>query len=183
MATLTDIWPSRTTPEAIQKSAKVVGVSINGLNVNWMNQETMEHHHSNTATPSKGATSNIVDSRTPEGMRRNPNKYLKFKLQQAEDRNKLSKTQFATKNEVNLIEIPGFLEPKKVRPKKKKPVKFTQVHDLMSVCDILKKIEEHKKAKDDPAKLKQVKAQSQLDLRQKFEVYKVASNVMEKNAP
>ena len=64
MATLTDIWPSRTTPEAIQKSAKVVGVSIDGLNVNWMNQETMEHHHSNTATPSKGAANNIVDSRT-----------------------------------------------------------------------------------------------------------------------
>lgn len=115
-------------------------------------------------------------------MRRNPNKYLKFKLQKAEDKNKLSKTQLATKNEANLIEIPGFLEPKKVRPKKKKPVKFTQVH-LMSVCDILKKIEEHKKAKDDPAKLKQVKAQSQLDLRQKFEEYKVASNMMEKNAP
>ena len=121
------------------------------------------------ATPSKGTADNIVDSRTPEGMRRNSNEYLKFKLQKAEERSELLKAQLAAENQVNLNEITGFLKPKKVRPKKKKSVKITQVHGSMSRCDILKKFEELEKAKDDAAKLKEMKVQSQLNLRQKFE--------------
>ena len=50
------------------------------------------------ATPSKGTTDNIVDSQTPEEMRRNSNEYLKFKLQKAEERNELLKAKLAAKN-------------------------------------------------------------------------------------
>ena len=39
----------------------------------------------------------------------------------------------------------------------------------MSECDILKKLGELEKVTDDAAKLKEMKAQSQLDMRQKFE--------------
>ena len=46
----------------------------------------------------------------------------------------------------------------------------------MSGCDSQKKLEELKKAKEYAAKLKEVKAQLQLDLRQKFEECKVACN-------
>ena len=104
MAILADILPSWTTSEAIQKSAKVFCVSIDGLNVNWMSQEEIEKAEmliaSNdvAATPSKGTTDNIVDSQTPEGMRRNSNEYLKFKLQKAEERNELLKAKLAAKN-------------------------------------------------------------------------------------
>ena len=86
MAILTDIWPSWTTPEGIQKSTKVIGVSINGFNVNWLNQEKTEKvetliaSNDIAATLSKGSADNIVDSWTPEGMGQNSNKYLKFKL-------------------------------------------------------------------------------------------------------
>ena len=79
----------------------------------------------------KGVADSIVDSRTPDRMSRNSNEYLKFKLQKAEERNKLLKAQLAAENEINLDEIPGFLEPKKVRPKKKKSFKITQVHGSM----------------------------------------------------
>ena len=68
MAILAEVWPSWTTPKAIHKSAKVVGVSTDGLNVNWMNQEKMEKAEmliaSNDvpAKPFKGTADNIVDS-------------------------------------------------------------------------------------------------------------------------
>ena len=52
-------------------------------------------------------------------MRRNCNKYLKFKLQKSEERVEMLKGQIRKENEVDLNEIPGFLEPKKIRPKKK----------------------------------------------------------------
>ena len=42
MSILGEIWPSWTTAEGIQKAAKVVGVSIDGLNVDWMHQEKMK---------------------------------------------------------------------------------------------------------------------------------------------
>ena len=75
------------------------------------------------------------------------------------------KAKLAAKNEVNSNEIPRFLEPKLVRPKKKKSAKITQALGSMSRCDILKKSEELEKVKDDTAELKEMKAQLQLYLR------------------
>ena len=70
----------------------------------WMDQEKIEKSemlvalNDVAATPSKGTADTIVDSRTPYGMRRNSNKYLKFKLQKTEEMNKLLKAQLAAKN-------------------------------------------------------------------------------------
>ena len=175
MSILADIWKQWVTPDKIQKAAKVVGVSIDGLNIDWMNQEKMDKAEmliaaddDVAATPSKG-TDDIVDSRTPEGMRRNCNKYLKFKLQKSEERVEMLKGQIRKENEVDLNEIPGFLEPKKIRPKKKKSMKITQVHGSLSGCDILKKLEERERAIEDANTLKQMRAHAQIDLRRKFE--------------
>ena len=59
-------------------------------------------------------------------------------------------------------EIRGFLEPKTVRSKNIKSVKIIKVHGLILEYDILKKFEEL-----DGARLKEIKAESQLDLKQK----------------
>ena len=172
---LADIWPSWTTAESIQRAAKVVGVSIDGLNVEWMNQEKMDKAEmliaadDIPATPSRSSANDTVESQTPEGLRRNSNVYLKFKLQKSEDRNEILEKKLAAKNEVNLNEIPGFLEPKKVRPKKKKSVEITQVHGSLAASEILEKLEELEKAKDEAVKLKEMKAQSQIELKKKFE--------------
>ena len=95
-------------------------------------------------------------------MCQNSNEYLKFKLQTAEERNELFKVQLASKNEINLNEIRGFLEPKTVRSKNIKSVKIIKVYGLILEYDILKKFEEL-----DGARLKEIKAESQLDLKQK----------------
>ena len=95
-------------------------------------------------------------------MCQNSNEYLKFKLQTAEERNELLKVHLASKNEINLNEIRGFLEPKTVRSKNIKSVKIIKVYGLILEYDILKKFEEL-----DGARLKEIKAESQLDLKQK----------------
>ena len=95
-------------------------------------------------------------------MCQNSNEYLKFKLQTTEERNELLKVQLASKNEINLNEIRGFLEPKTVRSKNIKSVKIIKVYGLILEYDILKKFEEL-----DGARLKEIKAESQLDLKQK----------------
>ena len=115
--------------------------------------------------PSKGTADKIVDSWNTEGMRRNSNEYLKFKPERTEERNDLLKVQLAVKNKVNLNEIPGFLEPKRVRPKITKSDKIANTHGLMSGWNILKELEERKKVKDGAAKLKEMKGHLQLDLR------------------
>ena len=42
MEVLGEIWSSWTTADTIQRAAKLVGVSENGLDVDWMNQEKMD---------------------------------------------------------------------------------------------------------------------------------------------
>ena len=107
-------------------------------------------------------------------MPRNSNEYLKFKPERTEERNDLLKVQLAVKNKVNLNEIPGFLEPKRVRPKNTKSDMIANTHGLMSGWNILKELEELKKVKDGAAKLQEVKGHLQLDLRKKFQECNVA---------
>ena len=55
-------------------------------------------------------------------------------------------------SEIDLKAIPGLLDQKKIRPKKKESVKITQVRGSMSGCDILTKLEELEKKKEEKIK-------------------------------
>ena len=72
-------------------------------------------------------------------------------------------------SEINLNAIIGFLEPKKIKPKKKKSVKITQLHSSFAGCDILKKPEELEGTKAENIKQKDAKAQSLVNLEKKFD--------------
>ena len=72
-------------------------------------------------------------------------------------------------SEINLNAIRGLLEPKKIKPKKTKSVKITQLHSSLEECDILKKLEELEITKEEKIKKKYAKAQSLFNLRKKFE--------------
>ena len=72
-------------------------------------------------------------------------------------------------SEINLNVILGLLEPKKIKPKKNKSVKITQLHSSLEGCDILKKLEELEITKEEKIKKKYAKAQSLFNLRKKFE--------------
>ena len=71
-------------------------------------------------------------------------------------------------SEINLNAIPSLLEPKKIKPKKSKSVKITQLHSPLEGCDILKKLEELEITKEEKIKKKYAKAQSLFNLRKKF---------------
>ena len=173
MEILGEIWTSWTTPETITKADKLVGVSKDGLDIAWLNQEKMDKaeiliaEESIAKTPSKSKGS--IESDTPEGMRRGSNEYFKFKLQKSEERKEELRKQLSIEREMDLNEIPGFLESKKIRPKKKKSKKITQVHGSLSGCDILKKLEELERNKEEKIRQQDEKAQALVDLRKKFE--------------
>ena len=183
MEVLGEIWSSWTTADTIQKAAKLVGVSENGLDVDWMNQEKMDKaemlivKENEPVTPSQKSLLNEIpetaaESGTPEGMRRNSNEYWKFKLQKSEERNQKLREKLNMESEIDLKAIPGLLDQKKIRPKKKESVKITQVRGSMSGCDILTKLEELEKKKEEKIKQRDAKAQSLVDLRKKFDLCK-----------
>ena len=130
MEVLGEIWSSWTTADTIQKAAKLVGVSENGLDVDWMNQEKMDKaemlivKENEPVTPSQKSLLNEIpetaaESGTPEGMRRNSNEYWKFKLQKSEERNQKLREKLNMESEIDLNAITGLLDQKKIRPKKK----------------------------------------------------------------
>ena len=109
---------------------------------------------SEPVTPSRKSLLNEIpettaESGTPEGIRRNSNEYWKFKLQKSEERNQKLREKLNMESEIDLKAIPGLLDQKKIRPKKKESVKITQVRGSMSGCDILTKLEELEKKKEE----------------------------------
>ena len=68
----------------------------------------------------------------------------------------------------------GLLDQKKIRPKKKESVKINQMRGSISGCDILTKLEELEKKKEEKIKQRDAKAQSLVDLRKKFDLCKDA---------
>ena len=55
-------------------------------------------------------------------------------------------------SELDFKAIPGLLDQKKIRLKKRELVKITQVRGFMSGCDILTKLEELEKKKEEKIK-------------------------------
>ena len=86
-------------------------------------------------------------------------------------------------SDIKLQAIPGLLDQKKIRPKKKESVKITQVRGSMSGCDILTKLEELEKKKEEKIKQRDAKAQSLVDLRKKFYLCKDVCFVQKMNVP
>ena len=86
MEALGEIWSPWITADTIQKNAKLVEVSENGLDIDWMNQEKMDKaemlivRENEPVTPSQKSLLNEIpetaaESGTPEGMRRNSIEY------------------------------------------------------------------------------------------------------------
>ena len=89
MEALGEIWSPWITADTIQKTAKLVGVSENGLDIDWMNQEKMDKaemlivKESEPVTSSRKSPLNEIpettaESGTPKGMRRKSNEYWKL---------------------------------------------------------------------------------------------------------
>ena len=172
MSILAEIWPTWATSDTIQKAAKLVGVSKDGLNVDWMNQEKFHKAEillgaeQQTLTKS---TSETFEVTTPEGMRRYSNEYYKYKLQKSMEHIQTLQKILATETEMNLEEVPGLLQMKKVRPKKTKSTRITSVHGSMAGSSILEKLQLVENEKEEADRRKETQAKEKDDLRRNFE--------------
>ena len=69
MNILAEIWNEWATPERIKKAGRRVGVSQEGLSVDWMDQDKFEQAAAilSPPTPSKAIT--VLQVKSPEGVR------------------------------------------------------------------------------------------------------------------
>ena len=144
MIILSEAWPEFATPSILINAARRVGLSSDGLNLNWMNQEMFKRADyllNGPATPEKSSSANAVVNNTvicsPVGVRRNTMEYYKQKYETAN-----KKLQALMDTSIALEDVDGMLPAKKIQPKKSKLVRLTQVRGSMRAANILEKVKE-----------------------------------------
>ena len=110
MNILAELWNYWAMPERIQKAAKRVGVSKDGLSIKWMDQDKFEQAeailHPPTSTKTIGPEFQV---NSPKGVRRHSAAYWKaLYLQRTE--------QLQEKETYEIESVPGLLPYKKVKP-------------------------------------------------------------------
>ena len=138
MNILSEAWPEFATPSLLVKAARRVGLSSEGLNINWMNQEMFkraDYLMHGPATPAKESSAVVISS--PIGVRKHSLEYYKQKYELT------SRTlQELIDTPVSLKDVDVMLPMKKIQPKKSKAIRMTQVHGSMRASDILTKVKE-----------------------------------------
>ena len=75
---MAETWNEWATPERIQKAGKRVGISENGLSVEWMDQHKFEQAEVILSPPTPNKTTGAVpEVISPEGVRRTSAEYWK----------------------------------------------------------------------------------------------------------
>ena len=138
MNILAEIWNEWATPERIEKAGKRVGISKDGLNVNWMDQSKFEQAEAILSPPTPTKTfDSLPQVKTPEGVRRYSAKYWEsLYLQRTEQ------VQACAEEDFQLETVPGLLPFKKVRPTETKRRKITDVHGSLKATDVRTLIEQ-----------------------------------------
>ena len=131
MTILADVWNKWATPDLIVKSGKRVGISINGLNVNWMQQDKFRRagallEPAVSSSPSSSGSSVLLSS--PVGVRKKTSAYYLYKFNKS-----LELIEELQSTSVTPDELPGLLPLRKIAPKvqekekeKKKKEKCTE---------------------------------------------------------
>ena len=147
MIILADMWHTWATANSLVKAAKRVGVTSEGLSVNFMQQNKFEQASNcmevDQPQSSSASTPNQLMISSPDH-RKGSAKYWKAKFLQ-------SQNLIHEMNEKSLAleEIPGLLTIEKVKPKmSKETTRVTQVHGSMHGKDVLKLVQEIKEKKD-----------------------------------
>ena len=135
MKVLASMWDSWVTSESIRKAAKRVGISSQGLNTIWMQQDKFAHAERCIQEPVVQSTSTapgVIES--PLKIRRNSAAYYKYKYEQAQ---KLISDMHEAS--LKLDEIPGFLPIEKVTPAEKtKKTRITQIYGSLEEKEVIK---------------------------------------------
>lgn len=164
------MWGDWVSKESLVAAGKKVGISKDGLDVNFMQNDKFEQaakciDSDKSSTPSTSAkTPNKAPEKaliaSPQHVRRNSAKYWMIKYQLA---NKI--IQEASEKSLALNEIPGLLPIDRVKPKTDptKNTRVTQIHGSLEAKDVLSMVESIKCDKEVKQKAKQERtAQKQI---------------------
>ena len=125
MTILGDVWNKWTTPDLIVKSGKRAGMSINGLNVNWMQQDKFRCAEAllepAVSSPPSSSGSPVLLS-SPVGVRKKTSAYYLYKLNK-----RLELIEELQSTSVTPDKIPALLPLRKIARKKTKAKRVTQV--------------------------------------------------------
>jgi hypothetical protein len=120
MTILSNIWTEWVTPEQLVKAAKRVGISKEGLDVNWMDQSKFDSAEATLNPPQSPV--NILNSTTissPVGTRKRSSLYWQKKFEASmEVINGLNKSIYdLNETTPDLEAVPGLMPYRKVNPK------------------------------------------------------------------
>ena len=168
MNILAEMWNNWALPERIQKAAKRVGVSKDGLNVNWMDQEKFLQAEAilNPPTPKKTLRPEL-QLNSPKGMRRHSAEYWKSLYLQRTNQLLLQEQEEVP---YEIENVPGLLPYKKVKPNESVRRKITDVHGTLKateVRELVRKKEEEEKQKEERKATKQILKE---EMKTKFEI-------------
>ena len=153
----------RTTREKLFNAIKRVGISEDGIDVDWMQKDIFE----TTARLMKAqdhieetVNSPVTDS--PKDVRKGTAAYWKIKYQNLKEA--------TSPNEIDLKNVPGLLKIKTVKPKQdtEKQTGVTQGHGSLHGSEIIKRVKEIKQKKLEAEK----KKTQQRNMVEKFIKYK-----------
>ena len=143
MNILSEVVTEWATPERLIKAGKRVGISSEGLNIDWMDQAQFERAEAVLNTPTKAVDAPIIKS--PEGVRKDSALYWKSKYMQAVTRESITE-----QVDYQLENIEGVFPFRKVKPSKTNRKKITDVHGSLKGTEIRKLVE--KKEQEDKQK-------------------------------
>ena len=137
MTILDDVWNKWATPDFIVKSGKHVGISINGLNVKWMQQNKFRHAEALlepvvSSPPSSSGSSVLLSS--PVGVRIKTSAYYLDKLNKS-----LELIEELQSTSVTPDEIQDLLPLRKIAPKQSVLLKYVDQCKLKKCCQKCKR--------------------------------------------
>ena len=151
MTILGNIWTEWVTPEQLVKAAKPVGVSKDGLNINWMDQSKFNSAEATLNPP--GTPEAVLNSTTiasPVGTRRYSSLYWRKKFEASLEKiGELNQT-ISTMNETTpeLETVPNLMPYRKVVPKNKNK-SLTKKHGTLKSTDVLKLAQDRQVAEEE----------------------------------
>ena len=143
MNILSKVWPEFAAPSILVNAARRVGLSNEGLNITWMNQEMfkrVDYLLNGTESPAKTSSTTSAVVSSPMGVRKNTREYFKLKFEATN-----SKLLEVMNTSISLEDVDNLLPTKKIQPKKSKAIRLTQVHGSLRAHDMLTKVKKTKR--------------------------------------
>ena len=137
MNILSDVITEWATKENLTKAGKRVGITNEGLSVEWMDQSMFERAAAVLHPESPMKTPTELPVTSPEGVRKNSAEYWKSKYDQAKEFYSARQTL-----EYPLEQVEGLLPYKKVKPAASIKKKITDVHGSLKATEVRELIEQ-----------------------------------------